>query len=404
MQGEEPSDEPRWVNRARHISHKPNKVEKVPRRLEELGEVFFPIPARRKGHNWPHHMQEYRYDPKSEELNAYLEQGWGYGISCAGDLAVLDIDELEYASEITEFLPETLYQKTGSGEGYHLFYYVTGLNDRQMLYIYVCPKCKFEFTEWDEVEETEGKKEQRCPECGYKRDMADDCKRHLGEVKCDPHGYVVGPGSVHPSGNTYGPLLGDSIKSIPKQDFLDAIGDHIISDDEVTQTVEYERGDYNTGDGERHDLYQLSATDVMPFLERGARMAHPVHGSSTGSNFQLNESGDTFVCWRCQHGAGDGCVLSAQHLLAAEGLDDFKHAGDHVCQTVRRNWQSDNRLHYYAWMRALEEGYVDLMDIPYAVLHGYAVHKGIISKEKKIKGELYHKIKEALIYEIQMLM
>lgn len=393
-------DKPRWAHRSDKLDYKPDWQDHIPRPLHELGEVFFPIPSGRKGWNYPHGSDDYRYSATDEVLNAYFESGWSYGIACAGDLAVVDIDEMDYVDEIVDLLPETVWQMSGSREGYHLFYMVPGLDSRKNLYVWQCSDCNHEFTEWDgEYDEENNEDNRSCPACGLHYDKAHG-KKHLGEVKCDPHGYVVGPGSLHPSGNHYGPLHGEEITTVEKDELMDVIGKYHITDEKVAKSLKKGDVDYDSSTDEVHEFYRLDASDVLPWLGADEKIAHPVHGSSTGNNFQMNEGRETFVCWRCQIGVADGAVLSAQHFLAEEGLAEMGSTGDLLCEHVRKRWQDDTRLHFYAWLRAYRLGLVSIEPLPYAVLHGYGRHKELVDADEKIEGKLYFDIKSGFLYEL----
>lgn len=390
------SKTPRWANRANHLDHKPSWISGIPDGLWGLGEVFFPIPPLRKGWNYPHHMNSHRYGPDSEILNAYLEQGWGYGIACAGNLAVIDIDDESVVDDVVSELPETAWQMSGSRGGYHLFYEVPGLNTRINLH-----------EKFIEMEKNK-----------------DDVWVHVGEVKCDPHGYVVGPGSTHPSGNEYGPLRGGEIATITKWELEKAVENYIKPDEDPQErhiwrvnsspptTHEYypvegeENGEEITilsnnitrysengeVESEAHDFYSISASDVLPWLERGKRISHPVHGSTTGGNFMMNDDGETFTCWRCSYGQGSGCGLNGTQFLAVE-------ATSMDCEDVRRYWNSDPVVHYEAWLEAINRGLISARDIPYRALQGYAVDQGVIERGEKLAGGLYHEVLQVLRWE-----
>lgn len=369
-----------WKERARRLDHKPNPVDVIPDGLGGLGEVFFPIPRGKKGYNYPHHLNEYRYAADDEHLNAYLEQGWGYGIACDNDLAVIDVDEKEFAQYVVSDLPSTVYQKTGSRTGYHFFYEVEGLDTRQMLHyprrIHGCDKeghsCSFD-EDGDCVKEYEWE--------------------HLGEVKCDPHGYVIGPGSVHPSGNEYGPLKGDSIATIDKDKLINALSGFFKPERTASTAAPTTSGPSEVDMDNVHAFYQLTPQDVTPGLEPGKRVAHPVHGSETGSNFQMNEGTDTYICWRHQYGGSEGCGLNPQQLLAAE-------ATNRPCDDIRRWWHKDSSLHYQSWRLAVKKGLVSRLAVPYRAVHGYAIQNGLVTKDEKLAGNTYHDVMEALQYEM----
>jgi len=374
---------PDWARRAAHQDSRPVWQDKIPETLYELGEVFFPIPPGRKGWDYPHHMQSKRYSADSEVLNGYFAQGWGYGISCAGSIAVVDIDEPDMIPELTSILPETAYQWSGSREGVHLFYFVPGLDKRQNLSIHLRT---FDATAAE----------------GY--DMRDDQSTHIGEVKCDPHGYVIGPGSLHPSGNHYGPIHGESITEVDKEHFLSMLKPYIYDSsnnswDKAGDDWSEFYDDEGYSDHPDYDLYSLSADDVLPWLEPNKRIEHPVHGSETGMNFMKNDDRETFTCWRCTYGIGQGCGLNAQQILAL--MERGTMMGDNCCERVRRNWTSDSRLHYYAWKRALEDGLIAGVPVPYRVAKGYAVHHGVIDESDELAGDAYHDIMTSMEWQAE---
>lgn len=354
-----------WKQRARKLEHKPNPVDVIPEELYSLGKVFFPIPRAQKGWNYPHHIEDFRYKPDSEKLNAYLEAGFGYGIVCANDLAVVDIDDLTYIEYVTSALPETVYQKTGSGEGYHLFYHCPGLNTR--INLSVTPT---------ETAHTDAE--------GLNGVGRNDT--HIGEVKCDPHGYVIGPESIHPSGGTYGPLRGRTIASITKETLTTALAPIRHTTRHTRREIDPSKA-YTDVSRSRHKLYNLEATDVTPWMSPGDRVAHPVHGSDTNSNFMMNEDGQTYTCWRCKAGTGEGCGVNPEQLLSM--VHQGNSVGEYACESVRAEWSSDPRLHYYAWREAFCRRLVPRVDIPYNVLLGFGLDEGLIKSDDELSGSMY---------------
>lgn len=364
-QREENEYRPDWADRAEHIPSKPNWVDGIPHELWDLGEVFFPLPYKKKAHAYPHHLDEYRYYADDEIMNAYIEAARNYGIACAGDIAVVDIDEIMYADEMTDDLPPTLWQRTGSGRGVHLFYICPGLDTRQILEI-----------EWMETDNEK-----------------DDGYMHVGEIKCDPHGYVVGPGSVHPSGNRYGPLKGEEIATIEKENLLDALDDYIHEKKTETKYVEFEKRSSSEDDESQYEFYNLTTDNAVPWLGEDTRVPHPAHGSSTGKNFMKPSGEEIFMCWRHDYGGTQGCALNPQQLLAviATGVD---------CDVVRMNWDKDPTLHYHAWLEALDRQLVSRKDIPYTVARGYAIEKGYLGKTESLDGDAYWDTINALRCEV----
>lgn len=360
--------EPEWAHRARHIPHKPNWIgvenHIIPTKLWELGEVFFPIRRRRKGWNYPHHQQESRFKPTDEKFNAYIEAGCGYGIACADDLVVVDADAPYFVEVFKDELPETLWQITGSRTGAHFFLKCPDLKTRQTLYFKIL-----------------------------------DCWSHIGEVKADPHGYVVGPGSIHPSGNKYGPLEGDSIAEISKDELMDIIDEY--QKDVDIKTPQFNR-EYTDVDVEnKYEFYELDADDVVPWLEPNKRVAHPGHGSSTWEqtngrtgNFMKNDDRETFTCWRHDFPPGQGCGLNANQLLAQI------HSG-RSCDEVRRNWSDDLSLQWHAWKQAVDDGHISPKNVPYNVVKGLGVYNEIIESTDEMSQDLYWELRNTIKIEVE---
>lgn len=79
------------------------------------------------------------------------------------------------------------------------------------------------------------------------------------------------------------------------------------------------------------DEINVTVHDVLSGFTEGERVAHPVHGSGTGSNFHVDDGGETWVCWRgsCP-GVGDGnaTVGNALHMLGMQ--ENIIDCGDWV--------------------------------------------------------------------------
>lgn len=352
---------PDWADRADHIDHKPDWVDFIPHELWELGEVFFPIPNGRKAWSYPHHLDEARYTADDEILNAYFETGFNYGIACAENLAVVDVDEPEYIEHIKASLPDTVWQVSGSRTGEHIFFKCEGLRTRINLRM---PKPEDHIAA-EGIERIENTK-----------------YRHVGEVKCDPHGYVVGPRSRHPSGNQYGPLKGESITSISEDELREALNPYINYASSGVRTIQPKRKDRDVEVESKYEFYNLEPNDVVSWLEPGKRVSHPAHGSSTGTNFMRVEGEPLFMCWRHSYGGGEGCALNPQHLLAVM-------ATGKPCDEVRHQWNNSPELHYQAWMEAVDRGLVSYKSVPYRVARGFAINRRYIDKTDDLVGDMY---------------
>jgi hypothetical protein len=234
----------------------------VPVPLDELGQVFIPIPPREKGVRRPR-TPEHLFAPDDPVLEAYLENGHNYGVVCRGDLAVVDADEPDQLRDLLDALPETAWQVSGSRESEHYFLRVPGLDEDISL---------------------------NDPETGD----------NLGHIKAARQSYVVGPGSKHPSGNRYGPLQGDRLATLGEDQLCDLI-DPFTSD--AQPAVESpDRVDDNQVDS-RHSSTTgapLSVHDVVSSstCPEATRVGHPFHRSETDANFMVDEGAATWRCWR----------------------------------------------------------------------------------------------------------
>lgn len=383
----------RWERKAEALPHKPDPVyhKIVPELIRELGQCLFPIPRRRKGWNWPHHLEEYRYKASDEIFNAYLEAGSGYGIACAGGLIVVDIDDSRYAEYISKKLPESAWQISGSREGYHIFYLCENQDKRINLRIPIPSNHLAAEGYGEDMRISSG------PHSGY---------RHIGEVKADPHGYVVGPGSVHPSGNTYGPLYGDEITEIEQDELKESlsvlINEH-TQDSKRRRIIKERRDKYKSSSSEtRYKFFELDADDVVPWLEPDNRVPHPGHGSTSGQNFMKNEDRETFTCWRHDYGSGVGCGLNPRQLLA-------QIETDRECDDVRSSWPviEDSKVHgdgsllWHSWKRAVKDGLVSYNEVPYTVAKAYAIEREIIGEDDGLMGSLYWDTVNAIKCEME---
>lgn len=259
-------------------------VESVPTPLADLGAVFVPIEPREKGTRRPR-TDEHLYAPDDPVLEAYLEAGHNYGVACRDDLAVLDADDPDALADVIDAIPETAWQVSGSGEGEHYFLQVPGLDADLPL---------------DD------------PETG----------ENVGHVKGAEQSYVVGPGSVHPSGNRYGPLQGDTLSTITETELRDILGEFLQenTDDDAGELFDTTRprrtnGPARTGDTPL-DIYDVLSRARYP---EETRVTHPFHGSETGANFMVDGGGETWACWRnCGNHRRGVTTGNALHLVGIE--------------------------------------------------------------------------------------
>lgn len=99
---------------------------------------------------------------------------------------VVDADEPDRLRDLLDALPETVQQVSGSRTSEHHFLLVPGLDEDLPL-------------------------------------VDPDTGDELGHIKAAEQSYVVGPGSIHPSGNRYGPLQGDTIATVPEDELREVL-------------------------------------------------------------------------------------------------------------------------------------------------------------------------------------
>ena len=120
-------------------------------------------------------------------------------------------------------------------------------------------------------------------------------------------GYALGPGSIHPNGVVYGSreVRDAPIAIVKKQELLNAVGTFIEGNENITQKPS---GELQKGNGEILLVLKKYNVDVAKFRRTGEwlRGSHPVHGSTTGSNFEINPNTNGWHCFR--HNTGGGVI------------------------------------------------------------------------------------------------
>ena len=239
------------------------------------------------------------YTYTDEMLRRHVNRGGNYGvIPRGGGVCILDIDDYDRFQEldkegIIEF--NKLFKDT--------FSVISGHISENHYHIYFkCPAHNFE---------------------NKKIVLTDVDKdgRHLGEIYMTGfNGFVVGPNSTHQSGKIYRVVNPNvEIKAVQKSD-LDKFINHFapISND-VKQVQKY------IADGE--DITQSSITTKLNLrieelafplnpeqIDNGEYQGtHPIHGSSTGHNFNINIYKNVWHCWRCNSGGDPALWLAVEY-------------------------------------------------------------------------------------------
>jgi hypothetical protein len=152
-------------------------------------------------------------------------------------------------------------------------------------------------------------------------------KASWGEVRTDNQ-YVVGAGSqlhgcgkdwcsdcADPDGGHYAVAADREIAELDAEQLIDVLS----ADPELSKETEPDRQNLKDFDTDHAtDDADVSVFDVLSrAYDTDNRHEHPVHGSTTGTNFMVDEDGETWRCWR------HSCTGNALHLVGMEeGLID----------------------------------------------------------------------------------
>lgn len=253
----------------------------IPSRLRSPEYRFVRVRARGKSPIDKGWQQGRNFKHNDPELVAHLESGGNYGVLCGfGHLAVIDADAPEVAAAVEASLPPTFTVKTGRpGEGGRHYYY-------------------------------------KVPDLDAPIRLVKDARADgsVGDIKFTG-GQVIGPGSVHPSGNEYLVINDADIATIRKENILAALQDFIR---DVRYTYESTTSKGNLGSMRIEDVI-----DLRSLMRCGSRYQGkcPWHGSETGSNFTVDVEKNVWHCFR--HGSGGGPL---QAIAVREGIIDCSEA------------------------------------------------------------------------------
>ncbi len=269
----------------------------IPAQLRSAEFRFIILPRGKKGGGneigWQTHANYGHDDPR---LLAHVAGGGNYGVFPAAGSGVVIFDADDDAACRELGLLDIVEGKTfttetgGSREGARKFHYFVRVD----------------------------------PPFEGKHPLHDASGRHLGELYTQhpesAKGYVVGPGSTHPSGNQYRVAVDLPIATVDRQQFLDAFAQYAPrAKPEPAETRE------RAQDGP--SITARLGLRVVDFLmPHNARKrngewegVHPVHGSETGSNLTCTD--DQWYCRRCQSGGGP-----LEALAVARGIIDCADA------------------------------------------------------------------------------
>jgi len=226
---------------------------------------------------------ERNYPANEPKLRGWMRGGGNYGVATGfGSLVVLDADEVEKLTKLNviQKLPSTFTVKTGGG-GLHYYFFCKGLGKIVKLF-------------------------------------DPETNEHLGEIQANG-AFVIGPTSVHRTGNKYEIINDAPITTIEYDDLMD-----IIRRLRVKKITEKSESNYT----KRFDDVDIEriATPMHAQTRQGSNGReiygeNPFHGATkakdrgTSNNFHMNISKGVWHCHAC--GSGGGWM---ELLAVAEGM------------------------------------------------------------------------------------
>ncbi len=155
---------------------------------------------------------------------------------------------------------------------------------------------------------------------GKKIIFFDDGGKHLGELQGLGQ-MVVGPGSIHPSGDTYTLIKDIPIKEIHFENFKSCFKDLIPKE---KRKNEYEGKTKWEGDNISNITISsiISLASLKSMGNSCYQGEHPEHGSSGGMNFRVDSLNNVWYCFRCTSGGGPSELIGVM-----EGVISCSEAG-----------------------------------------------------------------------------
>jgi len=221
--------------------------------------------------NWAKDVEHRTYKVGSAAVKHYLEMGYNYGVVALGNVIVApDTDEAE---RLCEGLPKTLTDRSPRHKKKHFVYYV---DDGPITKVIHC-------------------KEEPDPITGKDSPVCDIRTGHY---------YAVGPGSYLEGFGRYEVVDDLPIAHITQAQLIEALKGIIVEEREIPKYVE-------TGDHSgkfKFDITKLLERDK--YQRSGSELVgpHPIHGSTTGSNFHVNPEKGCWYCFRAGHESGGGSL------------------------------------------------------------------------------------------------
>jgi len=263
------------------------------KQLQNEAYRFLLVKAREKkplANEWQKEKNLYAFN--NQNLLQHIENGGNYGVCCGyGNLAVIDADTERISAIARERLSETFEVKTGGG-GTH-FYFETEV-----------PMKTKAFDEGTGL-----------------------TRKNVGHIR-GAGAMVVGPGSIHPNGTPYVVLKDIPITKATCEQLISAFSEFYEGDIDTTDRQYSDDKKYYFPIGKLSVLNRLKKTNSGRW-----QGAHPIHGSSTGSNFTVDESKNVWYCFRHNCGGNALTLLALQEDLIQCGE---KLRGDAFKKTITK--------------------------------------------------------------------
>lgn len=271
-------------------------------------------------------VSNYSFDDK--HFISYLNKAKSYGIlTGVGNLIVIDCDKEELANKVQLKLPTTFTIKTGcETENHYHFYYI--VNDYQ------------------------------------KKIILEKDNEHQGEIQALGQ-QVVGPGSIHISGNKYTIIHNKNIKEISWIDILKVLDEYI-----------HDTKEFESNDSEETLEWDISSLvkdcgDLQETHDGIFQGPHPIHGSETGKNFQIDINKNTWHCFRCNSGGDTLSLIAVLNELV-------------LCNQCKKGfWKHNKQIFKEAKKLGVANyNYKDNINLKYNLLKKYQVYYWEDKKKK----------------------
>ena len=270
-----------------------------------------------------HGFPDKPYNADDSSLQEWLKQGCNYGVLAGDGLAIVETDTKETTDKMN--IVNTLTVQSGSGRGRH-FYILTNATENGVVYV---------------------------------------DKENVANIQVERK-YVVGPGSRHFTGNFYKIVNDAPIAFVSKQTL-----DRLFGVD-LTWTGQRRIALAEAAEQERKEGFDIPIDKVINLTELSPcgsgiyRGSHPIHGSTSGKNFDVNTKLNMWHCFRCNSGGGSLSWIAVKHGIiecreapvrhadkgfiealekAKEDGFDVKVPDEELSPTVKRFFEKDESGH-----------------------------------------------------------